>query len=187
MSTAPADLDATDRGEPATEVEYRYEPERTVGLLGDTIARLHSAAAPDGWAQLRAADVVELARTRIESGEVRPDTLDPAYAHMEPARLLGVLASGAAAVDAHSGVVPTHGRADLAHLRCDGGRPLGFADWSAAALADPYRDLAVAARSVALDLGPMLVPDLLERAGHPQPDPVRLDWWALADVLTGAP
>jgi len=189
VNAAPADLDATGRGVAATEVEYRYEPERPVGLLADVLARLHAAPPPTGWVPLRDADVVRRASARVGAGEVRADTLDTAYAHLPPERLLEVLAAGAAAIDSVAtagSLVPTHGQADLVHLRCEGGRALGLADWSAAALADPYRDLAVAARSVARELGPMLVPDLLEGAGHLRPDPVRLDWWALADVLTGA-
>ena len=49
-------------------------------------------------------------------------------------------------------------------------------------VADRHRDLAVAATDVASRLGPMLVPVFFDRYGA-RPDPLRLDWWALAHQL----
>ena len=54
-------------------------------------------------------------------------------------------------------------------------------------MADRYRDLAVAARSVAVDLAPILVPVFFDRYGTTAPDAVLLDWYSLvAELRPGA-
>ena len=60
---------------------------------------------------------------------------------------------------------------------------MGFVNWTGAALADPYRDLAVSATSVATSFGPMLVPEFFDAYGLTHPDPLRLDWYALSAQL----
>ena len=55
---------------------------------------------------------------------------------------------------------------------------------TAAAVADRHRDLARAATVVAGSLGPDAGPGAV-RTVRRRPDPRRLDWWALADQLTG--
>lgn len=172
---------------PATDPEYRFDPQATVALLADSLARLHAldpGGTPVGAGRLTLDAVVTRAREAV-AGPGRPE-LDAAYGHMEPARLLEVLAAGAADLGEPdpSEVVLTHGAVSLSALRCDQGRAVGFRGWSSAAVADRHRDLARAATVVAGSLGPMLVPELFERYGR-RPDPRRLDWWALADQLTG--
>lgn len=182
-AVAAAGLDPAGAGVSGTDLEYRYEPDRTVALLAGALARLHAVAVPDDGPRLGTGDVVALARRRLDDGRIDAATLDPAYAHVEPARLVEVLADGAARLGTSAPVI-THGAATLDALRCEAGAALGLAGTAHLAVADPYRDLAVAARSVASTFGPMLVPELFERYGGPPADPVRLDWWALATVLT---
>ena len=180
-------LDATGRtGEPASQVEYRFDPEATVRLLGSTIARLHSTApsASTDRVPLDPARLVARAEAAIAAGRVTTHDLDPAYRHMSVERLLAVLAGGLgrASTDPDA-MVLTHGSPTLDHLWCHDGRALGFVDWSGAALADPYRDLAISATSVASSFGPMLVPEFFDAYGLTHPDPLRLDWYALATQL----
>jgi aminoglycoside 3'-phosphotransferase-2 len=185
-AVAAAGLDPGGRGVPATDLEYRYEPDRTVGLLAGALARLHAVAVPADGPRLTPADVVSLARDRLAVGRITPDTVDAAYTHVDPTRLVDVLAEGSHRL-ADAPAVITHGSATLDALRCEAGAALGLAGTECLAVADPYRDLAVAARSIATTFGPMLVPELFERYGGPPADPVRLDWWALATVLTTDP
>ena len=77
----------------------------------------------------------------------------------------------------------THGSPTLANLRCADGSAVGLVAWSGAAVADRYRDLAVAARSVAVDLAPILVPVFFDHYGTTSPDAVLLDWYSLAAEL----
>lgn len=210
MSAAPpsvvaADLDATGRGgTPATEPEYRFDVERTVGMLARTLAALHGTPPALRDPSIPTYDpdaLVERARTSVDRGLVTRESLSRAYRHMEPERLLEVLAERRPTWRPDDAVL-THGRPELANLHGSAGAALGFVGWERCGIADRYRDLAVASRSVAEDLGPMLVPVLLDDyhsalAGSPttspgdpahldppRPDPVRLDWYALVAELT---
>ena len=180
-------------GVPASSPEYRFDVEHTVGLLAGALARLHSTPVSEPVGPLDPDQVVAQARAALEAGSLSADRLAAAYRHVEPVRLVEILAEGRSARldDAAEARVLTHGRPTLDALRCQDGVVLGLAGWERAALADRYRDLAVAASSVATDLGPMLVPTFFERyaaaandARYDHPDPLRLDWYALAAELT---
>jgi aminoglycoside phosphotransferase len=168
-----------------TDVEYRFDPQRTTELLADAVARLHEVVPMTSTASLSMSDVVAEAEERM--GHDPLPTLDSAYQHLTHDRLLEVLADGARSLgdDDSDGLVLTHGRADLVSLRCRDGVAVGFCEWERAAMADRHRDLAHAATAVASSLGPMLVPVFFESYGR-RPDPRRLDWWALALQLTDA-
>ncbi len=187
---ARSGLDATGADAPggdvvaATEAEYRYDPERTVGLLAGALTRLHAVTVPDGTVPvLDPGSLVARAERALDEGLLHAEGLDDAYAHMAPERLVAILRSGAPAEERSRPPVLTHGAPTLEHLRCRDGAAVGFVRWDGAAVADPYRDLAVAARSVATGLGPMLVATLFERCGIDRPDPVLVDWYALVDQL----
>jgi aminoglycoside phosphotransferase len=185
-----AGLDATGAtdndpaAEPATATEYRYDPERTVGLLAGALARLHRVVVPAGAVpELRPADLVDRARTAVAAGRTTAD-MAPAYAHMAPDRLVAALADGEGR-RRDATLVLTHGAPTLGRLICVDGAAVGFTGWDDAAVSDPYRDLAVAAADVAGTLGPMLVPVFFERYGDAgtdlgAPDPVAVDWYVLA-------
>ena len=181
-----------------TDVEYRFDPQHTCELLADALVRLHRIGAEAGAAagthagpeagaggvveRLDPAAVLALAEARLAAGTVAD--VDRAYAHVDAERLLEALRAGTTALECPTDdLVLTHGNPTLDTLRCRAGRAVGFDAWQDAAVADRHRDLAVAATAVAAELGPMLVPLLLDRYGR-RPDPVRLDWWALAHQLT---
>ena len=169
---------------PATASEYRYDPERTVGLLARALARLHGLGVPTGAVPvLRPDDLVDRARSAVAAGRTTAD-LAPAYAHMAPDRLVAALADG---VGPRRDAAPvlTHGAPTLARLICADGAAVGFVGWDDAAVSDAYRDLAVAAADIAGTLGPMLVPVFFERYRDARsdlgaPDPVAVDWYVLA-------
>ena len=194
-----AGLDATGRhGGPATSPEYRVQPERTVGLLASALGRLHSISAGDQPVDPRAATmgeravldalrVAQAAQEALSEGRLAEPDAGSVYGHLPVERLVEVLVSGAPDVADRSGAaVLCHGAPTLEHLWCDRGEVVGFVEWQRAVWADPYLDLAIAARDVAGVLTPLLVPELFERYGETRPDPIRVDWWALAAELTGA-
>lgn len=192
-ATAAGLVAAPDEGVPGSSPEYRFDVEHTVGLLAATLAALHTAPLPRPAEPLDPDELVELARDALAAGRLHVEAVSAAYRHVEPARLVEILAAGRATSLSGAGETPvaTHGRPTLDALRCRDGAALGFAGWDRAAVADRYRDLAVAASSVATDLGPMLVPTLFERYAaavhddrYDHPDPLRLDWYALAAELT---
>jgi aminoglycoside 3'-phosphotransferase II len=185
-----AGLDATDvPSEAASDAEYRIQPEATVRLLAATLARLHSVTVPEGAAPvLGPAHLAAAARDALAAGGLPGRERAAAYAHMADDRLVEALAGGVVGVAPRCRAVVTHGAPTLATFRCRDGRAVGFTAWSGLAVSDPYRDLAVAATSVAADLGPMLVPVLLDAwvaavVDELRPDPVRLDFHALAAEL----
>lgn len=167
--------------------DYQMDPHLVVELLADALRALHSVdptPAVDAG-QLSMASLCDEASRLTSSGN--PPELDDAYSHMGRGRLLEVLQDGAQQLGEFPApmVVVTHGAPAPVALRARGAEAVGFLEWQRAAICDPHRDLAYAASLVAASLGPMLVPVLIERYGV-RPDPRRLDWWALAQQLTGA-
>ncbi len=186
---ARSGFDATGRaGEPATSIEYRVDAERTVQLLADVLAGLHATELDAGALQMAVDAGQVAAEAATTTAAAGPEPLrtarSAAYAHVSDDRLVEILLQGAPAAAARQDRrVLTHGSPTLGHLWCDRGSAVGLVDWGRAAVADPYRDLAVAARSVATDMAPILVTVLFERYGERSPDPVRLDWYSLAAEL----
>ena len=188
LLTAGVAVDGAGTYDTADSAEYRFDPGHTVTMLAGALEALQAVAAPGPGdprrpQPLRLAEVLEDARDFTDSHADAP--LDPAYAHMSRPALLVVLEEGllriGEAPEAH--LVVSHGDAGLGALCCRQGESVGFGGWERVALADPHRDLAAAAASVASELGPMTVPELFERLGV-RVDPVRLDWWLLARQLT---
>lgn len=178
-----------DEGAPATDPEYLATPELVVDLLGTALGHLHACPTVGaGVPELRPPDLVERARRRLAEGRIAPDSLPVSYRHMAPERLVDVLAQGAERAATGWAPVLSHGSPTVAHLRCRDGRALGFSHWEGAALADRHLDLAAAAADVAATLVPALLPQLVDRylatsPDMPPPDPLLLDWYALAAVL----
>ncbi len=191
-------LDATGcAGEPASSVEYRVDAARTVGMLARALADLHSLEVDPLVDQpLTAADIAggadaheTVQRDRGEPADAGGSSSRPsrtgAYRHMERSRLAEILVDGAPGIDDRSTRrVLTHGAPTLSQLWCAKGELVGFVGWGRAAVADPYRDLAVAARGIAEEMPPVLLQVFFEQYGLDHPDPIRLDWYSLADELT---
>ncbi|GLV60033.1 aminoglycoside phosphotransferase APH(3') [Dictyobacter sp. S3.2.2.5] len=86
----------------------------------------------------------------------------------------------------HEKIVLTHGDYCLPNILLDRQleRVTGFIDWGRAGLADPYQDLALAARSLTLNFGEQWVPLLFEAYGLPDPDQDTLRYYRAMDELT---
>jgi aminoglycoside phosphotransferase len=193
-----AGLDATGAaGEPGDSIEYRVDAERTVGLFATTLRRLHDLDVDgldglggldgpgDASRVLRVGDVVGRAEAALAAGELDGHERSAGYAHMPVERLVRILADGAAAAEARATpAVVVHGRPTLSRLWCRSGAAVGFVGWDDLAIGDRHLDLAVAIRSIASDLAPVLVPVFVERYGLEHPDPILLDWYSLAAELS---
>ncbi|MHB1139559.1 MAG: phosphotransferase [Microthrixaceae bacterium] len=176
-----AGLDAGGSGTPATAPEHRFEAERTIRSLAETLARLHAVEVP---AELRTdrALLVEPAELvdRAVGGTATPG---PSYRHLSRERLCEILRDGAPASPAPGDLVLSHGHPTFAQLRFDGATPVGFDGWTRVGLADPHLDLAAAARDLVALFGPAPIHAFFEHYGVERPDPVRLDWYLLAHEL----
>ena len=171
-------------------MEYRVRPERTVELLADTLARLHAVELSDD--ERAGASALPMLAERSARRTVQVGSPGPSAHRRTPTSATTASCRSSAAAPplptARSGTpVLTHGSPTLANLRCANGSAVGLVAWSGAAVADRYRDLAVAARSVAVDLAPILVPVFFDRYGTTSPDAVLLDWYSLvAELWPGA-
>lgn len=169
----------------ALAVEYRTDAARTVAEFGRTLAALHSLldTADDvrGVTEVDAVALAALRRAAFERGELEGHTVGSAYAHLSVERLLTVLEDGAAAAAERAGPpVLTHGRPQLSTFRWQQWTPVGLVDWDHLALADRNRDLAVAARSIVVELEPVFLPAFFDAYGHQHLDLLQLDWYSLA-------
>ncbi len=184
---ARSGLDATGKaGEPASSIEYRVDAEGTVRRLGAVLAQLHGVDldTAEMAAAVGPSELVERARVAVSQPTGERPARSAEYRHVDDTRLLEILADGATAVGGRCGrTVLTHGRPTLQNLWCFRGSAVGLLDWADAAVGDPHRDLAVAARSIATELSPMLVPSFVDSYGLFAPDVVALDWYALAVEL----
>lgn len=183
--TAPASLD------PASAIEYRFDPEHTVAMFAERIAHLHALDV----SSLSDGDLVARVTMRCVVAEARrvtaaaPDTpVGAAYSHMSRPALLEVLESGVDRLGevGEADLVLTHGAPDLDSLLCTDGTAVGFTSWDGVALADRHRDLAHASASLAVAVGPAVVPAFFDRYEFP-PALARLDWWLLAAQLVPSP
>ncbi len=183
---AASGLDARGSGARGTAPEYRFEAERTIQAMAETLARLHTVEVPAELQGDRSlvADPAELVE-RASSGTATPG---PAYRHLSRERLLQILLEGVPSPLPPGELVLSHGHPSFELLRFDGVAAIGFEDWSGLALADPHQDLASVARDLVASFGPAPIHAFFEHYGAAlaqplRPDPVRLDWYLLAHEL----
>lgn len=190
------------------------DPATSVAALGRTLADVHDGrlVGPDvgRLSALSAADALGRVELALATGAALSLEGTP-FDRMGPGRLVEALRSGVASVVQRcSTTVPTVGRATIGNLDLAGmaasspelsGSPnlvfrpgrrsaggAAFRDWGQAALADPYRDLAVAAADVVATVGAAGVLALTEAyvAARPSIEPldlIRLDWWSMLAAL----
>lgn len=181
-------------GVAATEPEYRFDAERTIGSLARSLAAVHRSilqpanlvAEPD--LLLSTDHLVELALKSAEADQAHPEDLSPPYRHMSRVRLTQILQDGALAIEQKSAPpVLLQGAPRLSNLRFSGQDLIGFEDWTHAAIGDAYFDLAIAARDLLNTFGPQPIQAFFGEYGLQYPDPVRLDWYLLAAELCAQP
>lgn len=126
-------------------------PQALVEVVGSAIARIH--AARPRWAEgiNTPQSRLEIARERVRSGLVDPETFEPGHAGWTPERVL-------AAVEERWRDTPqtvfVHGDLYVDNLLADGGALSGIVGWGGAGFGDPYIDIAIAIRSLEHTLGP---------------------------------
>ncbi|GAC1535846.1 MAG: hypothetical protein NVS2B7_05120 [Herpetosiphon sp.] len=75
----------------------------------------------------------------------------------------------------------THGDFCLPNIVIHNGQVGGFIDVGRAGVGDPFRDLALCARSIAFNFGRAWVPVFFAAYGLPRPEPARLAFFRLLD------
>jgi aminoglycoside 3'-phosphotransferase-2 len=121
---------------------------------------------------------IELACRRLAAGLVDERDFDPAHVGRSAADLFHEVV---ATRPAHEDLVLTHGDYCLPNVILRGTALAGFVDVGRAGVADRYRDLALGARSITVNLGPAWVAPFFASYGIAAPDPARLAFYRLLD------
>jgi aminoglycoside 3'-phosphotransferase II len=173
-------------GIPAHDPRWRgHVLEAMVEGVGAGLRRLHDADPSSCPFALPTADLLASAERRVAAGGVDPEAMrSDTYRRMTAEGLLDHLRATRPEEPAADRVI-AHGDAVLPNviLRPPDGAPVGVVDLGRLAVSDRYRDLGVLARSLAQNLGPELGWRLFDAYGLPHPDPLRLEWYALADDM----
>lgn len=124
------------------------EPARLTGLLAEALEMVRSVD-HTGCPYMADLDTeLAIAQRRVERGEVDTDNVDPATfgpgGFRDPEHLLSWLQKNRPSQE----FAFTHGDMCLPNIFTEKGRIRGFIDLGGAGVADPYRDLAIARRSL---------------------------------------
>jgi len=158
--------------------------------LGPHCAEIIVSSAANALRQLHAVDVhacpfdrrlttcIAHARTRALAGAVDETDFDDEYLGMTALDLFEkMIASQPKSED----LVVTHGDACLPNMILDGEDFSGFIDCARLGVADRYQDLALAARSIACNLGAQWVQPFFLRYGVSEPEPSKLAFYRMLD------
>ncbi len=126
-------------------------PQAVVEIAASALRDLHGRSAEDCPFDHRIEARMALAKARAEAGEVDESDFDDEWMGRTALDLCGEL--GARRPAGPEDLVLTHGDACLPNLIAQAGRFSGFVDCGRAGVADRCQDLALAARSVAFNLG----------------------------------
>src|SRR5262245_12856098 len=158
--------------------------------LGPHYAEITVSSVANALRQLHALDVhvcpfdhrlttrMAHARTRALAGAVDETDFDDAHLGMTAIDLFEKLA---ASQPKSEDLVVTHGDACLPNMILDGEEFSGFIDCARLGVADRYQDLALAARSIAYNLGAQWAEPFFLRYGVSEPDRSKLAFYPLLD------
>jgi aminoglycoside phosphotransferase len=145
--------------------------------LAEGLRMVHAVPAADCPFDHRIAAEIERARERMERGLVDEEDFDEEHRGRSARSLFEELTARIPEEDP----VFTHGDYCLPNVIVAGGGISGFIDLGRAGIGDRYRDLALAARSLAFNFGEQWVPLLFDAYGIARPDPGRLAFHRLLD------
>lgn len=155
-------------GRDATHESYARDVPALVRALGAALRELHAAPIDGCPFDHRLEAQLAGVRASAAAGRVSADALADLAARAAAHRETPVL---------------THGDACLPNIMLDGGRVSGFIDLGRLGVSDRYRDLALAARSLARNWGAQHVPLLFETYGE-TPDQAAIELYQrLEDAL----
>jgi len=152
-------------------------PLQVVHLMADALQALHTLPTDRCPFDHRLPHRLAAARARMEAGVVDAEDFDDARAGQTVQQVFAALL---ASVPAQADLVVTHGDACLPNLMAAQGRFTGFIDCGRLGVADRHQDLALAARSIASNLGVQWVAPFFARYGT-VPDAALLAFYCLLD------
>lgn len=153
-----------------------------VELLAHALRTVHALPTTDCPFSAPVDSLLEIAEDRVSRGALQSSDFPAHYLGRPPRELLQALHE---LRPGDEGAVFTHGDASLPNLLFHRGQVSGYIDLGLAGVADPYRDLALAARSLTRNMGGKWVRPFLEAYGAPMDEP-RLEFFILLDEFIGA-
>lgn len=154
-------------------------PAQVVVLMADALKQLHALPLSGCPFDHRVSQRVAAAKARLAAGRVDAEDFDDERQGRSADQVFVELLATAPA-QPQADLVVTHGDACLPNLIAKDGRFSGFIDCGRAGVADRHQDLALAARSIADDLGEAWVQPFFAHYGV-APDPQRLAFYRLLD------
>jgi aminoglycoside 3'-phosphotransferase-2 len=152
-------------------------PDRICAILAEALLRLHALGLDDCPFDHRLNARIDLAQARVEAGVVDEADFDSERLGRTAEDLLAELH---ATRPVEEDPVVAHGDACLPNFIAKDGRLNGYVDCARLGVADRHQDLALAARSIAFNLGETWVSVFLAAYGA-KADPARLAFYRLLD------
>ena len=155
-----------------------------VEALGDGLRRLHDADPTTCPFRLSVDDLLASAEQRVAAGGVDPATMSsPSYQRRSAEELLDHLRA-TRPEEPSADLVVAHGDAVMPNLLIGADVTVsGMVDLGRLGVSDRHRDLALAVRSLSQNVGPELGWRFFDGYGMAYPDPLRMEWYALADDM----
>ncbi|MBI4340014.1 MAG: aminoglycoside 3'-phosphotransferase [Chloroflexi bacterium] len=165
-------------GRDAASLEGAIAPGRLASLLGQGLRAIHSLPS-QGCPLDRSLDVeIAIARRNVAQGWIDEGDFDLQRQGRKATDLLDELLS---THPSREGVAFTHGDYCLPNVIISRGAISGFVDWSRGGVGDPYRDIALAIRSIGRNLGRGFEQDFFDAYGLASPDWDRISYFMLLD------
>lgn len=176
----------TDALDGVPELAWFFDGAVAVEILGRTLRQVHKLPVDACPFDAGPADILDIARARIEAGLVERGDLALPFRRYEPSEMLAKIAAIEPAPASGQDRVVVHGNWSVTNVLLDpeSGRCTGIVGWGRAGVGDRHADLAVAIASIVANFGPDVVPLFLTAYGVEHPNAMRLDYYSLLDQLT---
>ncbi len=156
--------------------------QRFIAFLARALRTVHGVPIADCPFSASIESLLEIAEQRVSRGVLSASDFPAHYLGRSPRELLQALQE---LRPGDGDMVFTHGDASLPNFLFHRGQVSGYIDLGLAGIADPYRDLALAARSLTRNMGGKWVRPFLRAYGAPM-DERRLEFFILLDNFVGA-
>lgn len=159
-------------------METGWDKKKVVRGLADGLRRIHSLPIDSCPFVYPTGELIRLAGERIRAGLVDEDDFDECRKGKRASELYEELVR---TQPAHDDMVFTHGDYCLPNVILSDSGVSGFIDWGRGGVADRYRDLGIAARSITYNLGEEYIPYFFEFYGLKRVDWQKVEFFQLMD------
>lgn len=165
-------------GAMACDSTLRGEEDKVVRHLAKGLRQIHSLPIAECPFDQTRVNLIAQAKAEALAGTVDESDFEPEWQGRTAADLFQDLVASTPSTEER---VFTHGDYCLPNILIHDGNVSGFVDLHRAGISDPYRDLALALRSITSNLGSEWRQPFLDAYGLPQPDDERLRFYTLLD------